>query len=241
MPGRRSRVRRSSCIARSPRRTPLTSDAFDRWIALFQSTVDDLFSGPMAEHAKNSAARIAATMEHNIDPLTSSIDASSLRDRKELAPSRTIIDQRQSNDHEGGHHMNATMAPPVNVSPAPTTAPTARFDRSMSSDLARIRSEYIEMPGLVLTLAQAARLWGFGTPTCGRPLDCPGGRWFSFVRQKGDVPATAMTARDEKPPGGDGDLSPHVLSTSTARATRRRRPRRVDSDERCIGCRRRSV
>lgn len=27
------------------RRTPLTSAAFDRWIALFQSTVDDLFSG----------------------------------------------------------------------------------------------------------------------------------------------------------------------------------------------------
>ena len=66
------------------RRTPLTAAAFDRWIALFQSTVDDLFSGPMAEQAKNSATRIAATMEHNIDSRTSSIDASSLRDRKEL-------------------------------------------------------------------------------------------------------------------------------------------------------------
>jgi hemoglobin len=65
-------------------RTPLTAAAFDRWIALFQSTVDDLFSGPMAEHAKNSARRIAATMEHNIDSRTSSIDASSLSDRKEL-------------------------------------------------------------------------------------------------------------------------------------------------------------
>ena len=62
----------------------MTTAAFDRWIALFQSTVDDLFSGPMAEYAKNSAARIAATMEHNIDSGTSSIDASSLRDRKEL-------------------------------------------------------------------------------------------------------------------------------------------------------------
>jgi hemoglobin len=66
------------------RRIPLTTAAFDRWIALFQSTVDDLFSGPMAEHAKNSAARIAATMEHNIDSRTSSIDASTLRDHKEL-------------------------------------------------------------------------------------------------------------------------------------------------------------
>ena len=55
------------------RRTPLTSAAFDRWIALFQSTVDDLFAGPMAEHAKNSAARIAATMEQNIGSRTSSL------------------------------------------------------------------------------------------------------------------------------------------------------------------------
>ena len=33
-------------------------------------------------------------------------------------------------------------------------------DRQMSSDVARIRNEYVEMPGLVLTLPQAARLWG---------------------------------------------------------------------------------
>src|SRR3954452_12790464 len=29
------------------RRTPLTTVAFDRWIALFQSTIDDFFSGPL--------------------------------------------------------------------------------------------------------------------------------------------------------------------------------------------------
>jgi hemoglobin len=46
--------------------TPLTADTFSRWVTLFQSTVDDLFSGPMAEHAKNSAARIAATMEYKL-------------------------------------------------------------------------------------------------------------------------------------------------------------------------------
>jgi hemoglobin len=66
------------------RRTPLTAAAFDRWIALFQSTVDDLFSGPMAERVKDSATRIAATMEHNLDSTPSSLYASSLRDRKEL-------------------------------------------------------------------------------------------------------------------------------------------------------------
>ena len=32
-------------------------------------------------------------------------------------------------------------------------------DRPMSRDLARIRNEYVEMPGLILTLPQAARLW----------------------------------------------------------------------------------
>ena len=59
--------------------------------------------------------------------------------------------------------MSATMAPPVNASSVSATDRSRRFDASMSSDLARIRSEYIEIPGLVLTLPQAARLWGFGT------------------------------------------------------------------------------
>jgi hemoglobin len=45
---------------------PLTPTAFRRWVVLFQSTVDDLFSGAIAEHAKKSAVRIAASMEHNL-------------------------------------------------------------------------------------------------------------------------------------------------------------------------------
>lgn len=58
-----------------------------------------------------------------------------------------------------GDHMNST-----------TTATTARradavdrrapSRRQMSTDVARIRNEYVEMPGLALTLPQAARLWG---------------------------------------------------------------------------------
>lgn len=35
--------------------TPLTLDHFDHWIALFQETVDDLFTGDRAERAKKSA------------------------------------------------------------------------------------------------------------------------------------------------------------------------------------------
>jgi hemoglobin len=48
------------------RRAPMTPAAFRRWIALFHSTVVDLFSGTVAEHAKSSALQIVATMEHNL-------------------------------------------------------------------------------------------------------------------------------------------------------------------------------
>ena len=48
------------------RLTPLTPEAFARWLALFQATVDDLFAGATAEHAKESAARIAATLEYKL-------------------------------------------------------------------------------------------------------------------------------------------------------------------------------
>jgi hypothetical protein len=66
--------------------------------------------------------------------------------------------------------MSATMAPPVNASPVPATDHSKRLDVSVSGDLARIRSEYIEMPGLVLTSAQAARLWGFSPRRAGELL-----------------------------------------------------------------------
>jgi hemoglobin len=44
----------------------LTSDGFDRWITLFHETVDDLFAGSTADHAKQSASRIALALQHNI-------------------------------------------------------------------------------------------------------------------------------------------------------------------------------
>jgi hypothetical protein len=37
--------------------------------------------------------------------------------------------------------------------------------------LRRIRAEYLEMPGLCLTAAQAGRLWGLEAPTCLDLLD----------------------------------------------------------------------
>jgi hypothetical protein len=37
--------------------------------------------------------------------------------------------------------------------------------------LQRICAEYLEMPGLQLTLQQAQRLWGLDEPTCARALE----------------------------------------------------------------------
>lgn len=48
------------------RMTPLTAREFDRWLALFHETVDDLFAGPGAEDAKFRAARIATVMAHHV-------------------------------------------------------------------------------------------------------------------------------------------------------------------------------
>jgi len=48
------------------RKTPLTTEAFDRWVSLFQATVDELFEGPVAEEARVRAARIAFTMQHHL-------------------------------------------------------------------------------------------------------------------------------------------------------------------------------
>jgi hemoglobin len=45
---------------------PMTAREFDRWVALFQATVDDLFTGVVAADAKMRAARIAVNMQHQI-------------------------------------------------------------------------------------------------------------------------------------------------------------------------------
>ena len=49
------------------RLTPLGDREFDRWIALFTDTVDDLFVGPGADEVKLRAARIRAVMQYNVN------------------------------------------------------------------------------------------------------------------------------------------------------------------------------
>jgi hemoglobin len=51
---------------------PVGREHFERWVALFQATVDSLFSGPAATRAKNAAASIAHTFALRlrvIDPI----------------------------------------------------------------------------------------------------------------------------------------------------------------------------
>jgi len=48
------------------RKAPITHREFDRWLALFSETVDQLFTGLVAEEAKMRAARIAFNMQHHI-------------------------------------------------------------------------------------------------------------------------------------------------------------------------------
>ena len=48
------------------RRVPLTPLEFGRWLELFDESVDALFSGPHADHAKTRASRIALVMQRHI-------------------------------------------------------------------------------------------------------------------------------------------------------------------------------
>ena len=48
---------------------------------------------------------------------------------------------------------------------------TGLHDDSITKLLTRIRGEFLEMPGLRLTSAQAARLWAVDRPTSERILD----------------------------------------------------------------------
>jgi hemoglobin len=46
---------------------PLKKEHFDRWLALFHETLDELFEGEKAQDAKLRASTIAWTIQHKID------------------------------------------------------------------------------------------------------------------------------------------------------------------------------
>ena len=45
---------------------PFTTEHFDRWYGMFASTIDQQWSGPYADIAKAHAARIAASLTHQL-------------------------------------------------------------------------------------------------------------------------------------------------------------------------------
>ena len=47
---------------------PVSPVHFDRWIALFHSTVDDLFEGPKAEEAKKKTSSISTLFQAKMFP-----------------------------------------------------------------------------------------------------------------------------------------------------------------------------
>ncbi|MGE0464607.1 MAG: hypothetical protein AB7Q16_24835 [Vicinamibacterales bacterium] len=62
--------------------------------------------------------------------------------------------------------MNATLARFMDHRPDAQPLPRVRFDQAV----ARVRSEFLEMPGLCLTFEQARRLWGFDDSDCAEVL-----------------------------------------------------------------------
>jgi len=49
------------------RRIPFRAEHFERWLALFTETVDELFEGPVADLAKARAARMARALARLLD------------------------------------------------------------------------------------------------------------------------------------------------------------------------------
>jgi hemoglobin len=49
------------------RRMPFRAEHFDRWLALFTETVDELYEGPVAELAKARAAKMAGALRRLLD------------------------------------------------------------------------------------------------------------------------------------------------------------------------------
>lgn len=57
-------------------RTPLSAGHFVRWLSLWNEAVDELYDGPVAEHAKLQAARIAWSMNRRLNGVdTRELDA----------------------------------------------------------------------------------------------------------------------------------------------------------------------
>lgn len=65
---------------------PLTAAHFDRWLLLWNATVDDLHEGPVADAAKQQAARIGLSLRRRVQGLSGSL-LDTIRIRQDADPS----------------------------------------------------------------------------------------------------------------------------------------------------------
>ena len=77
----------------------------------------------------------------------------------------------------------------------------------------RVRGEYLEMPGLSLTLSQAQRLWGLDPTLCGAVLDALVATRFLTRTHRGHYVRTDS--------GAVGDVPPQMLRGQALRQVRR--------------------
>jgi hypothetical protein len=68
------------------------------------------------------------------------------------------------------------------IHPTPSSAPAEDADGQL---VRRVRSEYLEMPGLCLTFEQACRLWSLDGQTCSRILQDLVAEGFVAVSERG--------------------------------------------------------
>jgi len=90
--------------------------------------------------------------------------------------------------------------------------------------LHRVRGEYLEMPGLRLTFAQARRLWGLDEQTCAQLLQAlteqeflrcgPDGTYARLTVRACDFPAARMITAGQAPAPPAPPVPPTVAATS---------------------------
>jgi hypothetical protein len=95
--------------------------------------------------------------------------------------------------------------------------------------LDRIRGEFLEMPGLKITIAQACRLWNLNAPRCREALDVLVGEGFLVRTPSGAFIALPSAARPVKVAITERHLSwrcPHCqhLNSIAAESSRLQRP-----------------
>jgi len=83
----------------------------------------------------------------------------------------------------------------------------------MNELVGRIRSEFLEMPGLRLTVTQASRLWGLDEGSCRRVIDVLIGS--SFLRW---TPGGAVARADDE--GGPERAALHPVGSVCLQADR---------------------